>query len=68
MFGNKQDKKLRLDQYAALLQENPELSQAELAKLLGVPRSTVGRDLLELEERGVYLQENDGKLSLFRRR
>lgn len=63
MFGNKQDKQDRLERYVELLNQHPELSQAELARLLGVPRSTVMRDLPELEDQGIYLQEDEGKLS-----
>jgi predicted DNA-binding transcriptional regulator YafY len=66
MFGSKQEKEDRLGQYVEILKEHAELSQAELAQLLGVPRSTVLRDLPELEDRGVYLQEDEGKLSLSR--
>lgn len=67
MFGNKPGKQERLERYEDLLDES-ELSQAELARRLGVPRSTVMRDLVELEEQGVHLEEaGDGRLRLFRR-
>lgn len=67
MFGNKQNKQERLEQYRQLLGEE-ELTQAQIAARLGVPRSTVMRDLVDLEEQGVKLAEKeDGKLGLFRR-
>lgn len=66
MFGSKQGKRERLDQYEQLLSEE-ELTATELAALLGVPRSTVQRDLPELEERGIRLEEDErGRLHLFR--
>ena len=68
MFGSKQGKEERLKQAIALLEEEP-LLPAQIAARLGVPRSTVMRDLPELEDRGVLLQEEvDGRLSIFRRR
>lgn len=67
MFGNKQDKATRLAQYAELLRE-AELSPAQIAERLGVPRSTVMRDLPKLEEQGILLaEESNGKLRLFRK-
>ncbi len=66
MFGSKQGKRERLDQYEQLLSEE-ELTATELAALLGVPRSTVQRDLPELEEQGIRLEEDErGRLRLFR--
>jgi DNA-binding transcriptional ArsR family regulator len=67
MFGSKQGKQERLSQYEDLLSDD-ELTAAQLAARLGVPRSTVLRDLPDLEEQGVLLaEEEDGKLRLFRR-
>jgi predicted DNA-binding transcriptional regulator YafY len=67
MFGCKQGKQERLAQYAALLGEE-ELTQAQIAQRLGVPRSTVLRDLADLEDQGVKLDEDDGgRLRLFRK-
>ena len=57
MFGNKREKQERLDQYAAMLGEQA-LSQAEIAKRLGVPRSTVMRDLADLDDQGIQLEED----------
>jgi len=67
MFGSKQRKQQRLERYAELLAEEP-LTAAELAYRLGVPRSTVIRDLPLLEERGLLLTEDqEGRLHLFQR-
>ncbi len=67
MFGSKQNKVDRLSRIVEILQRAPQgISQAEIASLLGVPRSTITRDLPILEERGILLQEAEGKLSIFR--
>lgn len=67
VFGNKSEKKRRLEQTADLLAQQ-ELSVAEVAQRLGVQRSTVLRDLPLLEAQGILLQEDErGKLRLFRR-
>ena len=60
----------RLSRYEELVPEYPEgIRPSQLARRLGVPRSTVQRDLPALEERGTLLMEDDrGLLSLFRRR
>ncbi|MCX7859919.1 MAG: helix-turn-helix domain-containing protein [Chloroflexus sp.] len=66
MFGSKVDKRRRLQQYVALLAERP-LKAVELAEQLGVPRSTVLRDLPLLEAQGVLLAEDhEGRLYLYR--
>jgi len=68
MFGSKQGKDERLEQEVALLEQQP-LRPAQIAERIGVPRSTVMRDLPDLEDRGVLLQEEeDGRLSIFQRR
>ncbi len=67
MFGSKQGKQDRLGQYTELLGED-DLSQAELARRLGVPRSVVMRDLADLHDQGVLIEEDDeGKIRLSRR-
>lgn len=67
MFGSKRGKQERLAQYQELLGEEA-LTAAQIAARLGVPRSTVLRDLPELEEHGVRLEEGEGgRLRLFRR-
>jgi len=60
----------RLDRYEELIPEYPGAIRASrLARALGVPRSTVQRDLPALEEQGTLLMEDQrGLLSLFRRR
>jgi len=68
MFGSKDGKVDRLEQEVELL-EAEALRPAQIAERLGVPRSTVMRDLPDLEDRGVLLQEDDdGRLSIFGRR
>jgi DNA-binding IclR family transcriptional regulator len=68
MFGSKDGKVDRLEQEVELL-EAEALRPAQIAERLGVPRSTVMRDLPALEDRGVLLQEDDdGSLSIFGRR
>jgi len=68
MFGSKKGKQERLDRVVELLQGHPAgLSQSEMARQLRVPRSTVHRDLVALEKRGVLLAEDPrGRISLFR--
>ena len=64
MFGSKEGKVERLEEEMELLQQEA-LSPAQLADRLGVPRSTVLRDLPMLEERGFLLQEDEtGKISI----
>lgn len=60
----------RLDRYEDLIAQHPGgVRASRLARQLGVPRSTVMRDLPALEERGTLLAEDDrGLLSLFRRK
>ena len=59
----------RLERYEELIPKYPgAVRPSQLARLLGVPRSTVQRDLPALEEEGVLLIEDErGLLSLFRR-
>lgn len=65
MFGTKQEKANRLQEIIELLRVHHELTVAQIAAYLGVPRSTIWRDLLVLEERGIRLEEYDGKFSLY---
>ncbi len=69
MFGSKKAKRERLNQLTNFLEENGEVSQADLARYLDVPRSTVHKDLAFLEDNGVLLAEDEkGRVSLFGRR
>jgi DNA-binding transcriptional ArsR family regulator len=70
MFGNKQAKRERLEQMADVIEQHPEgISQSELARQVGAPRSTVKRDLPALEQAGILLSEDErGWLALFGRR
>jgi len=60
----------RLGRYEELVPEYPDrIRPSQLARTLGVARSTVQRDLPALEELGTLLMEDErGLLSLFRRR
>ena len=52
-----------------IIRENPGLSPAELARLLGVARSTVLRRLPGLEEAGyLYSEDERGRLYPFNRK
>jgi uncharacterized membrane protein len=69
MFGNKQVKQARLEQMARVIERHPDITQAELARKMGMPRSTVKRDLPALEKAGILLAEDRrGRLALFGRR
>lgn len=69
MFGNKQAKRRRLERMADVIEQYPRgISQSELARQMGIPRSTVKRDLPTLEQAGVLLAEDGvGRLYMFRR-
>ena len=69
MFGDKHAKQERLEQIARVIQQHPDITQAELARKMGTPRSTVKRDLPALEKAGILLAEDRrGRLALFGRR
>jgi DNA-binding IclR family transcriptional regulator len=70
MYGNKHEKRQRLKKLAALVALAPHgVTQAALARMLGVDRSTICDDLTDLERLGVLLAEDgEGRLTLFRRR
>lgn len=65
MFGSKQGKEARLDREVELLEQHEELTVAQLAEKVGVPRKTIYSDLADQEARGVLLQEEDGKVSIY---
>ena len=59
MFGNKNEKQNRLEQMVEIIAKAPAgITQAALARLLGVARSTISKDLVTLEKRGVHLSED----------
>ncbi len=59
MFGNKDEKQNRLERMVDIIAKSPQgITQAALARLLGVGRSTVNKDLAALEKRGVRLSED----------
>jgi DNA-binding IclR family transcriptional regulator len=70
MFGNKQSKKARLERMADVIEQYPQgISQSKLARQMGIPRSTVKRDLPTLEQAGILLAEDErGRLSMFKRK
>ena len=69
MFGSKRKKEKRLERSGELTAGWPGITRAELGRRLGVHGSTIGRDLVQLEERGVLLAEDDaGGLRFFGRR
>lgn len=66
MYGDKREKRARLEKLEELLAASAQgVRQAALARTLGVARSTVRRDLADLEGLGVLLAEDrDGRISL----
>lgn len=69
MFGRKDKKLERLQQIGRIVgQEREGITQAELARRLGVSRSTILKDLAIIEEHtAVLLAEDDrGRLSRLR--
>ncbi len=59
MFGKKDEKQNRLARMVDIIAKSPQgITQAALARLLGVGRSTVHKDLAALEKRGVRLSED----------
>lgn len=68
MFGNKHKKQVRLQRLGALLKkERNGITQAELARRLGVSRATVLKDLAILQEQAGLLaaEDEDGRLYWF---
>lgn len=61
MFGSKRKKRDRLATIGDLVRESRDgLTQAELARELGVDRSTINKDLAVIQERsGILLAEDD---------
>ncbi len=64
MFGSKDEKQKRLEQMVEIIAKSPAgITQAALARLLGVGRSTINKDLVSLDQRGVRLsQDRRGRL------
>lgn len=59
MFGNKDKKRERLAKLVEAVASEPGITQAKLARVLGVHRATVWKDLGNLSEMGVRLAEDD---------
>ena len=66
MYGDKQDKNERLARMVELIaQATSGITQAALARALGVTRGAINKDLGILHDQGVLLAEDEqGKLSL----
>lgn len=65
MFGNKDKKKERLAQIPEMVKTHQPVRRSMLARLLGVRRSTITKDINMLERKGVRLAEDHkGRLSL----
>jgi DeoR/GlpR family transcriptional regulator of sugar metabolism len=67
MFGNKDEKRNRLQQMATLVQKAGGITQAELARRLGVTRGTVNKDLsiVQDETGALFWEDEDGRLYPF---
>ncbi|MGQ9815692.1 MAG: HTH domain-containing protein [Candidatus Roseilinea sp.] len=60
MFGRKDKKQKRLRAIQEIVQSSTEgITQAELARRCASTRSTIYKDLAELEKRGVLLAEDE---------
>ena len=60
MYGDKQEKKQRLQAVLAVVSRSGSaLTQAALARMLGVSRSTINKDLVVLHEQGALLVEDE---------
>ncbi len=70
MYGSKDEKRRRAEKIAALVALAPRgVTQAALARALGVAPSTIAGDLALLERLGVRLAEDsEGRLTLFSQR
>jgi len=66
MFGSKQGKRARLERIVELLNYSSGITQAELARQLGVAKSTIQQDLQDLEAEGILIMEDGhGYLEIF---
>ena len=66
-MGRKQDDQ-RLDEILAAIQANPDTKAGSIGTLLGLDDKTIQRALVQLEDRGDLLQEDDDKVSWFGKR
>ncbi|MDF1568686.1 MAG: WYL domain-containing protein [Spirochaetaceae bacterium] len=58
----------RLLQIIELLHDHPEgLSRAKIAKRMGVHRSTIGRDLISLENSFALIEDDEGRITIDRK-
>lgn len=62
-----QKKRTERERMDAIIRQNPGIRQADLARRLGVARSTVARRLPSMEEAGyLYAEDRDGGLWPFK--
>lgn len=67
-MGRKQDE-VRLDSILAAIQANPEKRAGTIGDMLGIDDKTLQRALIQLEDRGDLLaQDDNNKLSWFGKR
>jgi biotin operon repressor len=60
MYGDKEQKNKRLERIKAAVKGRPYgIFQADLARLLGLSRFQISKDLVALHKRGVRLAEDD---------
>ncbi|GAB4575787.1 MAG: hypothetical protein Kow0077_29000 [Anaerolineae bacterium] len=55
----------RLEQVAQIIRNHPGLRPAQVARLLGLSREAVNRTLASLEQAGVLLYEDNGRLWVY---
>jgi DeoR/GlpR family transcriptional regulator of sugar metabolism len=68
VFGSKEEKTGRLERIVVTFHQQGELTVSQLAQQVDVPYQTIVRDLTDLEDQGILLQEHSGKVSLFQKR
>lgn len=67
MFGKKDDKAYRFQELAEKVQQADGITQAELARELGVARSTINKDLAVIQDRAglLFWEDDEGGLHWF---
>lgn len=67
MFGKKDEKDNRLQELGQKVQQADGITQAELARELGVSRSTINKDLAVIQERTglLFWEDDEGGLHWF---
>lgn len=64
MFGNKKNKQSRLQQIVSLVTESDGITEAELARELGVTRGTINKDMSIVEKQtgALFWQDEDNRI------